>query len=203
MLRSSWDRCWSGLGARGDGRALMRRLLSAYSEPQRKYHTVQHLSECLALFDRHLALAVEPAEVEIALWFHDGVYEPRASDNEVRSAEWAERELRGAGVAPEVIRRVKELIMATRHSAPPQGNDQTLMVDIDLAILGAPRARFDEYEAQIRAEFSWVPSPIFRRRRREVLSEFLARSPIYGTPELREEFEARARENLARALDRL
>lgn len=200
MLRSSWDRCWSELGARGDGHALLQRLLSAYAEPQRKYHTLQHLSECLTLLDEYRALAVEPAEVEIALWFHDGVYNVRASDNEIRSAEWAEEELRRAGVAPERIARVKELILATRHSEPPQGQDQLLLVDIDLAILGAPRARFDEYDAQIRAEYGWVPGYIFRAKRRKVLSGFLSRDHIYGTPALRDALEERARDNLIYAL---
>jgi predicted metal-dependent HD superfamily phosphohydrolase len=181
----------------------MRRLVAAYDEPQRKYHTRQHLSECLTLLDRHLELAKEPAEVEIALWFHDGVYDVRARDNESRSAEWAERELRLAGVAPERVARVGELILATRHSTPPRGRDEMLVVDIDLAILGAPRARFDEYEAQIRAKYSWVPGFIFRRKRREVLSGFLSRNPIYNTPALRETLEARARDNLTHALQRL
>jgi predicted metal-dependent HD superfamily phosphohydrolase len=203
LLRSSWDRCWSALGASGDGHALMRRLLAAYSEPERRYHTVQHLSECLTLLDQYRALAAEPAEVEIALWFHDGVYNVRGSQNEIRSAEWAERELRDAGVAPERVARVRELILATRHSAPPQGQDQMLVVDIDLAILGAPSARFDEYEAQIRAEYSWVPGFLFRARRHKVLAEFLSRDPIYGTPALRDALEGRARDNLAYALRRL
>jgi predicted metal-dependent HD superfamily phosphohydrolase len=203
MLQSSWDRCWIALGARDDGHALMQQLLAAYAEPQRKYHTVQHLSECLTLLDQYRALALEPAEVEIALWFHDGIYNVRASDNEIRSAEWAEQELRRAGVAPHPVARIKADILATRHSAPPQGQDQMLMIDIDLAILGAPRLRFDEYEAQIRAEYGWVPGFIFRRKRREVLSEFLARDPIYSTPALRNELEAQARENLIHALRRL
>jgi predicted metal-dependent HD superfamily phosphohydrolase len=203
MLESSWNRCWPALGASGDGHLLMHRLLAAYSEPQRKYHTIQHLSECLALFERYRALAAEPAEVEIALWFHDGVYNVRASDNERRSAEWAERELRRAGVATERVARVSEDIIATRHSALPVGRDQELVVDIDLAILGAPRARFDEYQAQIRAEYNWVPGVIFRAERRKVLSAFLARNPIYRTPALRGALEARARDNLAYAVRRL
>lgn len=203
MLQRSWDRCWRALGASGDGYALLRRLLAAYAEPQRKYHTLQHLSECLALLDRYRALALESAEVAIALWFHDSIYDIRASDNELRSAEWAEQELCEAGVAPERIARVVDLILATRHSAPPRGQDQMLLVDIDLAILGAPRARFDEYEAQIRAEYSWVPALIFRARRRKVLAEFLARDHIYSTPALRDALEGPARDNLTYALRRL
>jgi predicted metal-dependent HD superfamily phosphohydrolase len=181
----------------------MRRLLAAYSEPERRYHTVQHLSECLTLLDRYRELSAEPAEVEIALWFHDGIYDVRGSQNEIHSAEWAEREMRAAGVAPERVARVSELILATRHAVPPQGQDQMLVVDIDLAILGAPRSRFDEYEAQIRAEYSWVPGFLFRAQGRQVLAEFLCRDPIYSTPALRDALEGRARDNLAYALRRL
>ncbi|MCB0087254.1 MAG: hypothetical protein KDE54_05020, partial [Caldilineaceae bacterium] len=98
------------------------------------------------------------------------------------------------------IGRVKEHILATRHATPPQGQDQALLVDIDLAILGAESERFEEYEAQIRAEYSDVPSPLFRRKRRQILEGFLARSSIYATPELRQRFEERARQNIARAI---
>lgn len=202
-LRSSWNRCWQSLGASGDGLVLMQRLVSAYGEPQRKYHTVQHLSECLSLMEENLDLAVRPAEVEIALWFHDAIYDVKASDNETRSADWAEAELRLAGVAAESIDRVTAHILATRHSALPLGQDQMLLVDIDLAILGAPRARFDEYEAQVRAEYGWVPGILFRTKRRDVLTGFLARHSIYNTPTLRESLEGQARDNLAYSLVQL
>ena len=203
MLQSSWKRCWTSIGASGDGLDLMQRLISAYEEPQRKYHTIQHLSECLVLLEGNLDLGVEPAEVEISLWFHDAIYNVKASDNEAQSADWAQQELRQAGVAPERSDRVKEHILATRHSALPQGQDQMLVVDIDLSILGAPRGRFDEYEAQVRAEYGWAPEFLFRRKRREVLAEFLARNRIYNTPRLREALESQARENLAYSLQQL
>lgn len=202
-LQSSWNRCWQSLGTSGDGLVLMQRLVSAYGEPQRKYHTVQHLSECLSLLQENLHLAQKPAEVEIALWFHDAIYDIKASDNEARSADWAAAELKRAGVAPESIDRVKAHILATRHSALPQGQDQMLLVDIDLAILGAPRARFDEYEVQVRAEYGWVPGFLFRTKRRDVLAGFLARQPIFNTPTLRESLEGQARENLAYSLVQL
>ncbi len=181
----------------------MQRLLAAYAEPQRHYHTGQHLSECLGLLDQHLALANEPGEVELALWFHDAIYDVRANDNELKSAEWAVRELQQAGVASERIQRVQELILATRHSARPEEPDQALLVDVDLSILGAPRARFEEYEHQVRAEYAWVPEPLFRQKRRAVLSEFLSRRPIYNTQQLLSALENQARANLSWSLQQL
>lgn len=202
-LWPSWVRCWTGVGAKDADRELFGRVLRAYDEPQRKYHTQQHLAECLALFDAHRGLAIEPHEVEVALWFHDAVYAVRASDNEAKSASWAEVSMRNAGVPEERIARVLDHILATRHAALPRGADQQLLVDIDLAILGAAPERFDEYEEQVRAEYRWVPDFLFRRKRQEILAEFLARNPIYGTQALRDALEAQARANLARSVSRL
>ncbi len=202
-LESSWDRCWSSISASGNGRSLMKRLVAAYSEKHRKYHTVQHLAECLSLLEQYLELAEYPAEVEIALWFHDAIYDVKAGDNEVRSADWAERELQSAGLLSESIAMVKDLILATMHSALPSGQDQKLIVDIDLSILGASRERFNEYELQVRDEYSWVPGIIYRRKRREILMGFLSRNPIYNTPVLQKMLEAQARRNLQYSLQRL
>lgn len=63
MLQLSWKRWWTEIGAQGDGAALMQRLLAAYEEPQRRYHTLEHLTECLDLVARYRHVAVEPAEV--------------------------------------------------------------------------------------------------------------------------------------------
>ncbi len=203
LLQTSWHRCWSGLNATGDGSVLMQRLVAAHEEPQRKYHTVQHLGECLALLEQNLDLAVDAAEVGMALWFHDAIYNVRASDNEAKSAQWAASELTAAGVAPERIAHIEQHILATRHAALAEGTDQQLLVDIDLAILGAPRPRFEEYERQVRAEYGWVPEFLFRRTRRGILREFLARDPIYNTHRFRETREAQARDNLAWSLAQL
>lgn len=203
MFESSWKRCWTSIEAQGPGAQLMGRLIQAYGEPQRKYHTIQHLEECLNLFEQHISCAQESGEVEMALWFHDAVYSIRRSDNEEKSAEWAVDELKKAGVRPERIDRVRAHILATRHSALPKGRDQELLVDIDLSILGADAQRFEEYERQVREEYCYVPGFLFRRNRKKLLAQFLARSPIYAVPELREQLEEGARRNIMASIERL
>lgn len=202
-LQDSWSRCWLGIGAQGDETVLLQKLVTAYAEPQRKYHSLQHLTESLSLLSRYLNLAVEPAEVEIALWFHDAIYDVTAQDNEAQSATWAAEALASAGVVEERVERVQQHILATRHSALPNGQDQQLLVDVDLAILGAVRSRFDEYEVQVREEYSWVPEPLFRQKRAEVLEGFLARHSIYNTAALRDTLERQARENLVYSIQKL
>ena len=188
------------MGARDDGDSLCASLLSAYRELHRRYHTLQHLGECVDLFERVRALAAHPAEVEIGLWFHDAVYDVHRSDNEARSADRLREAAPAAGIAEDASERVCALIMATRHAALPQGADEQLLVDIDLAILGAGEARFAEYERQIRAEYAFVPEATFATRRRALLAGFLDRERIYSTPRLHDELEQRARANLARAI---
>lgn len=182
---------------------LLERLLACYSEPHRKYHTLQHLEECLNQLQPAVELAQHPAEVELALWFHDAVYALQRQDNEQQSALWAQREILAGGGSPEVADRVFALVMATRHAVLPESADERLLVDIDLSILGAPPVRFDEYERQIRAEYSWVPAWMFRRKRRAVLQEFLKRSPLFSTDHFRSQLEAQAGDNLRRSMAQL
>jgi len=199
-LGARWQRLWATLGLPAPA-GLLERLLSAWREPQRHYHTLQHLTECLALFDDLRDQAQRPAEIELALWFHDAVYDVRAHDNEARSARWADQALCGAGLGPDSVQRIHDLIMATCHGAAPASSnpDAALLTDIDLAILGAPEARFAEYERQIRAEYAWVAPEIYAVKRRAVLRGFLERDAIYATPVLHGRLEPQARHNLERA----
>ena len=164
---------------------------------------MQHLDECFDKLDESRTLAAHAHEVELALWFHDAVYDVRGQDNEEQSAAWADTAARGAGVPAEVARRVRDLIMATKHDAAPITPDAKLLVDVDLAILGAPVARFDEYERQVREEYSWVPGFLFRRKRREILAGFLARPNIFNTEYFLAAYEAQARANLERSIKTL
>lgn len=122
------------------------------------------------------------------------------SDNEARSADWARRALLEGGFPAEAAQRAHDLVMATCHTAQTLQRDAALLADIDLAILGAPPTRFDEYEAQVRAEYACVPEAVFREKRREVLQGFLARPSIYRTAYFRQTFEKAARKNLNRSI---
>lgn len=199
-LRANWNAAWHALGVTAPDEALCAELQRRYAEPQRHYHTMQHLGECLAWFEREQALAEHPTEVALALWFHDAVYDVHAHDNEARSADWARQALLAAGVDAQAAERVHALVMATRHDAVPEGRDAELLIDIDLSILGAARERFDEYERQVHAEYGFVPEEVRLPRRRAILQRFLDRKAIYATPRMHAQLEAQARINLQRSI---
>jgi len=197
-----WHRCCESLGAtRRDTNGWHTRLLAAWSEPQRAYHTLQHLEECLDLLDS--SCCTQPAVVEMALWFHDAVYDPKAGDNEERSASMAAEALTDLGLSDSVVQSVRRLIMLTKTHQAGEQVDDGLLIDIDLAILGQSVERFDQYEEQIRFEYSWVPSEVYREKRAVVLKGFLSRDKLFVTAGMRERFELAARENLARSITRL
>ena len=194
-LGRQWARVWSDLNLVPPA-GLFEQLVAAYEEPQRHYHSGQHLRECLAHFEEVHDLAHHPGEVAIALWFHDAIYDVRGKANEQRSADWAVAALASAKAPLASCERVRQLIMVTRHDAVPHDADQQLLVDIDLAILGASPQRFAEYEQQVRAEYSWVPGLLYNMKRKAVLKAFLRRKHIYSTPHFRQRYEAQARSNL-------
>ncbi len=198
-----WRATWRALGAGSSDAPLYDELIARYQAPPRHYHTTQHLAEMFELWPGLAHLARHAAEVELAIWFHDAVYDPAAGDNEARSARWARTALEAAGCDPDAARRVHDLVLATKHDAEPSDDDARILVDLDLAILGAPPDRFDEYEHQIRAEYAMVPVEAFRQGRRAILATFLAREHIFHTTPMRTAREQRARTNLARSIEAL
>ena len=195
-----WISLWNRLGAQGSGRSIFAYLAKAYSEPTRTYHNSEHITDCLNQLDLSQELAGRPEEVEAALWFHDAVYSPEASDNEDRSAQLAEIALAACSVPLETGRRVAELILATRHLTIPLEPDAQLLCDIDLSILGRAPAVFDRYEQAIRREYARVAESEYRRQRRIVLTRFLKREVLYQTEFYRARYEKQARLNLERAM---
>ena len=177
-------------------------VLGRYAESHRHYHTLVHLADCLAQARQARDRFEHAGEVEFALWFHDAIYDTRRSDNEQRSADWAQQSALAAGIDPTAGKRIHALVMATRHAAHPPIGDAALLVDIDLSILGADNARFDAYELEIRREYHWVPEFMFQFKRRQLLREFLLRRRIYATDAYHDRLEAQARANLARSIAR-
>ena len=177
--------------------------MTVYAEPQRHYHNQQHIAECLTEFDQALHLARRPVEAELALWFHDAVYDPIRGDNEEQSAALAKRCLVEAGMGSGPGEAVAKLVMATKRHEQDPDSDAGLVVDVDLSILGQDEQRFSEYERQIRQEYAWVPEAVFASKRAEILQGFLAREQIFATEWFRTKYERHARRNLEASIREL
>lgn len=171
-------------------------LFNAYTESQRYYHTVQHIVECLELFHKVDDKLSDPIAVELAIWFHDVVYDPQASDNEERSADLM-KSFCNELIDQEQLEKVYQWIIATKKHYPSHDQDLNYLLDIDLAILGSRPQRFAEYEHQIQQEYSWVEAELYKVKRAEVLNHFYQMKTLYQTEYFRNILENSAKNNLA------
>ena len=179
-------------------------LAVAYAGNGRFYHNLQHIEHALNVAEQLREVAVNFTAVQLALWFHDVVYDPRRSDNEAESAAYAERVLRPLGVPDNLLVKVCELILATKsHEATTENPDVWVMLDADLAILSAPPEQYAAYAQAIRQEYGFVPDEAYGVGRTAVLQKFLARSPFYFTEWMRGAGDTAVQANLLRELAQL
>jgi len=178
------------------------RLVARYAEPQRRYHTLEHIEACLAALAKVERLSAdERRALERAIWWHDAIYDPQAADNEERSADLACEDLAAMGVPAADQAEVARLILLTKgHAVAPDDRLGAILVSIDLSILGAEPAAYDRYARQVREEYAHVPETLWRSGRSAVLKHFLEAPVIYPDPDFHARLEASARNNLAREL---
>jgi predicted metal-dependent HD superfamily phosphohydrolase len=195
-----WSRLCMAVGVAPEERDY-RRVRRGWRGMGRHYHTLTHLEDCLREFDAARELAVRPAEVELALWFHDVVYRSWRRDNERQSAALADELLRAAPV--EVVQRIRQMILDTRHQDEELAGDTALVADVDLSILGQRPESYALFAAAIRREYWWVPRARYQAGRAALLRGFLARSAIYQHDAFYQRYEQQARANIAAELARL
>jgi len=194
---------WRSARARTNPIPAFEKLERLYSETHRAYHNFEHIKNCLDEFSQVRHMLDCSGIAEFAIWYHDAVYDPRAKDNEEKSAELVYDTCLLACLFMPFAQRAKKLVLATKHNILPRTLDEAIIVDIDLSILGKSAEEFDEYDRSIRSEYSFVNEEQFRESRKTVLQGFLDRNTIYTTDFFRERYEEQARENLNRAIARL
>ena len=197
-----WRRMLEKLGVSSED-STYQKLVSAYSEKHRFYHTAAHIEDCLSHFDSNIERLEFPESVEIAIWFHDAVYRPFSKTNELDSANWAVEFLTSVNVVEEIKTRVYRLILATLHNGKVNTKDESVLVDLDLAVLGSDPDTYTRFEDNIRKEYKYVPGFVFRKKRANLLSAFLNREAIYSNENFRDLYETNARKNLENAVARL
>ena len=192
-----WRRCVASPNsvASGEVHADLCRRLGA---PNRRFHNLDHIRDCLHRFDDVASLLSDRDAVEVALWFHDAVYEPTDADNERRSAELFLSLSKGA--EPAFRRRVCGLILTTRHRGQAHSNDRRFIEDIDLAGFGAPWKQFMRQGALLRDEFSEQSDAQYHTGQVGFLARLKQRPWFFSTGYFRDRYEAKAQDNLDRLL---
>lgn len=204
-LENAWHETARNVGmSEADVDAAWQDLARRYGEPGRAYHTLTHIGAMLAVANEFAGTATDPLALRLAIWFHDAIYDAQRTDNEAESARYARGVLETAALPPSTLAAVERLILATKtHEAAPDDPDAALLLDADLAVLGAAPADYDRYAQAIRKEYAWVPDDRYREGRHKVLNSFLERPRLYHTPALYERLEQAARANLTRESEAL
>jgi len=202
-MKDRFIELWKRLNAKGSAEQEFARLNSMYSRPNRFYHNLKHIQNCLEELDCVQHLVIQPNIVELALWYHDAIYDTQAKDNEQQSAQFAYGICLAAQLPETFANRTRYLILTTKHNSLPNSNEARTLVDIDLSILGRSKEEFDEYEANIRREYDWVPEEQFRQGRSKILKAFTDRESIYFTDFFKKKYEAHAQVNLKRSIEAL
>ncbi len=197
-----WQRCLDD-NAEDHSADIHSKLLSAYSEPQRVYHDLSHIDHCLSMFDLARQFMQNPDLVELAVWMHDVVYQPGASDNEARSVDWY-RAIAANTQRQDSCEQVCQMIMATQHdNIPPPESDAAYMVDIDLSSFALPWDEFLQDGANLRLENPQRSDSDYYSSQIAFQKSLLARERFYYTDFFHQQFETRARDNLARYFEQV
>lgn len=201
-MQQRWVELWNELGFSDTAKQRFTELANRYSEPHRFYHTMAHIEHCLEEFAAVQGLVESKYTVELALWYHDIIYDTHKDDNESESAVFfsiSNRLFFHQGLA----QRVRNMILASKHTGPSPDPDTQIFLDIDLSILGQRPLFFDRYEMNIRKEYRWVAREVFAKKRSEILQGFLKRPSIYQSEFFRKKYEDQARDNLQRSIAQL
>ena len=196
MEQHRFCQLWNRVGGRAANKVFTD-LAAHYAEPHRHYHTAAHIKDCLTRLDLAANYIEHIDAVELAIWFHDVIYQCGKSDNEKLSADWFSAQ--AAGLDKKLISQVHRYIVSTMHTEPPPDAAAKWVVDIDLSGMGMSAESFNRDGDNIRREFSHLSDTEFVRGQTAFLQKLLARKHIYYTKFL---CETQARDNITKLLTR-
>lgn len=204
-----WQNLMMSIGNPKGNETLFKKIVERYTESSRAHHTLAHIVFMLDELENVKHLTVKYNETRFGIWYHDVVNDayaevrPEPMYNEKRSAYYAGLDMHELGLPNDFVKNVERLIMATAHKKLATENDEMIITDLDLLILGQDEKVFDAYDANIRIEYELIPIDQYKAGRTRVLNHFLDRPSIYATDFFREGYESIARNNLQRAIARL
>lgn len=208
-MQERFESLWQRLGA--DNAPDANAVTQAWRTKGRYYHDETHLQHVIDMLDwSRTALEktgevthLSPGEkqnlfdtVELALWYHDIIYDPTAKDNEAQSRDMFLAHAAAAGLPESIQHKVAALIDLTAAHTSASSLMENLMVDCDLAVLGADKDTFQKYDDNIRKEYAFVPADIYAQHRAAVMQHFLDSKPVFKTKAFQNAFNASAERNL-------
>lgn len=176
--------------------ALWQNIATHYNEPVRAYHNLSHLQQLFIQLEQVKNHLKQPHIIALAFFYHDVIYNPLRTDNELKSAEYAIKKL-SPHLTAEQCQRIYQLIMMTADHQldDARDSDGAFLLDMDLSILGTDWLEYKKYAQAIRQEYAHVPLADYKVGRAKVLTGLRDRPRLYLTDYYYQRLEKQAREN--------
>lgn len=172
-----------------------------YEDERRHYHCISHLEALYRHYNEFAHFIEEPHIVQLAIFFHDIIYDPSCSTkggNEIASAALFTDFAKKAALSASTEDKVREFIMHTvDHHRDPASGDLAFFLDFDLAILGSPTEEYKEYCCQVRKEYSHLDDQSFKNGRLGFLQKLMLLNQIYLTQPVQAKFQEQAVQNIS------
>ncbi|MEO1436540.1 MAG: hypothetical protein AAFV80_13460 [Bacteroidota bacterium] len=183
--------------------SIIKQLFSLYQETHRAYHNLSHIWNLRQIFRELRSDLDQPDVVELAIWFHDAIYDPSSKTNELDSSALMRQALESF-IPESMVLKCANLIDSTaRHHPRSSDRDIRFFLDMDLAILAAPEPLYYTYTISVREEYKQYTNAVFIPGRKAVLQHFLDRPSLYFSAPFQQQLEASARANLTKELESL
>jgi predicted metal-dependent HD superfamily phosphohydrolase len=171
------------------------RLVEHYAN--RPYHNLRHISFMDKSTDPEIVEDLD--SFELAVFFHDIVYDTKSNHNEEDSALVLDFIMRGL-ISDKTLNKAKELILDTKHISTPSSNDGKYLCDLDMLGLSFPYGTFKENNDLIDSEYN-ILGEDFIRGRVKFFKGLLEKPQIFYTKPLFKVEEELARNNILRYID--
>jgi len=166
------------------------------------YHNVNHMMDCILKLDsieEILYGKINESLFEIAILYHDCIYVPGRTDNEIKSSIIATKMMKCFGFEKSEIKYVTNLIIG---NVDDMAYEYNIFRDIDYSILGEHSFTYNEYRKSIEAEFlSIYTYQDYIAGRLKFLVDIMNGIKIFKTSILGNVFEYRAKINIAEEIE--
>ena len=173
------------------------KLFDQYNQSNRYYHNLVHIYNFIKVFEQHPTVIRQPLWFEVAIWWHDAIYDAQRKDNEQKSAQWAV-DCWGDYLEEEALAYIKLLIDSTEKHLPLEDNiDVYYFLDMDLSVLATESTTYITYTNYIAKEYQlYYPKLLYKMGRKKAMRQFFNRSRLYYTSFFYENYENQAKSNI-------
>jgi predicted metal-dependent HD superfamily phosphohydrolase len=172
----------------------------------RYYHDLNHIEHLLNYMNDFYLCLEDKLILELAIWFHDSIYNSKSKDNEINSVFYLINFLNNVPnfnlLNFKFSVPVFKMILCTRHNNTSTTRLEKIMCDIDLRD-GFNEGHYMDNSINIKKEFSHLSDEEWIEGRINFLNDFLKRKRIYQTDEYYNKYEEQAKLNLNKELNYL